>query len=407
MTSPSALSAQELRATLQLASVFALRMFGLFIILPVFSLYATHLPGGDNPLLVGMVLGAYGLTQAILQIPFGWLSDRVGRKPVIYAGLVIFALGSVIAAFGTNIYWILLGRIIQGAGAISATVVALVSDVTRESNRTKAMAIIGITIGITFGISIILGPVLNHWIGVPGIFALTGLLALAALGVVGSADARPIETMPQSAEGKSSFRTDFRRVLANPELMKLNFGVFALHAVLTALFVVVPLSLQANGLPGPRHWQVYLPVMVASFALMMPLVSGADRAAAAKRVFLIGISTLVIGEMLIGASQHFFWGLCAGLLVFFVAFNALEATLPALVSKVAPPGIKGTAIGVFSSLQFLGAAVGGAAGGYLLGRFGGGAVFIAGAGLTVVWLWLAVTMRHAVPAQLVSAERSA
>ncbi len=392
MASPSRFSAEELRATVSLAGIFGLRMFGLFIILPVLSLYAARLPGGDNHTLIGIALGAYGLTQALLQIPFGWMSDRYGRKPVIYFGLALFALGSLIAALASDVYLIILGRVVQGAGAISAAVIALTADITREDNRTKAMAVIGATIGLTFALSIVIAPVLNRWIGVPGIFALTGLLALAAMLVLRLAVPDGDAAAPATRSGLAA---DFARVLKNRELARLNFGIFALHAVLMALFVVVPFSLERLGLAGDHHWQVYLPVMLGSFVLMLPFIAMGDRARAQTGGFVAALALLAIGTAVIGYGQQSLWILCAGLVVFFTAFNALEASLPSMISKAAPAGTKGTAIGVYSSVQFLGTFFGAAGGGWLSQHYGARAVFVASTALALMWLGVALASRGA------------
>src|SRR5690242_17873486 len=264
-SSSEKLSPTEIRAIAGLASIYGLRMLGMFIILPVFAFYAEHLPGGDNYTLVGIALGAYGLTQAILQVPFGWLSDRFGRKPVIYGGLLLFALGSFVAAGATDIYWVIIGRVIQGAGAISAAVMALAADLTREEHRTKAMAAIGMTIGLAFALSLVASPWLNGLIGVPGLFAMTGVLAVAAIGVVW-------RIVPNAGEMQKAARDgglrEFWGALRDPQLARLNYGIFVLHAVLMALFIVVPFALRDAGMPVSEHWKVYLPVMLGSFVLM-------------------------------------------------------------------------------------------------------------------------------------------
>lgn len=381
----------ELRATAGLAGIYGLRMFGMFIILPVFAFYAEDLPGGNNYLLVGIALGAYGLTQALLQIPFGWLSDRIGRKPVIYTGLILFAIGSFIAASATDIYWVIFGRIIQGAGAISAAVMALAADLTREEHRTKAMAAIGMTIGTTFALSLIVAPALNNLIGVPGIFAMTGVLALLAMGVVYKIIPDPLVSRFHSDTEASAGR--FHNVLRNPELLRLDFGVFALHAVLMALWLVVPLSLRQAGLAAEQHWQIYLPVLVVSMLLIVPAIIYAEKKAKLKPVFTMAVALLLVSQILLGLALDSVWGTAAALLVFFAAFNLLEASLPSLISKIAPVGAKGTAIGVYSSVQFLGAFTGATAGGYLYGNHGGGALFAFCGVLLALWLVLAATMK--------------
>ncbi len=385
------MSPTELRATAGLAGVYGLRMFGLFIILPVFAFYAEDLPGGDNYLLIGIALGAYGLTQALLQIPFGWLSDRIGRKPVIYIGLLLFALGSFIAATADDIYWVIFGRIIQGAGAISAAIMALAADLTREEHRTKAMATIGMTIGTTFIISLIVAPILNQWIGVPGIFAMTGVLALLAILVVRNVIPDPIISRFHSDTEASAGK--FRNVLSNTQLLRLNYGIFALHATLMAMWLVVPLSLRSAGLVVDDHWQIYLPVLVVSMILIIPAIIYGEKKAKLKQVFVAAVALLLIGQVMLAFTAESIWGTAIALLIFFVAFNLLEASLPSLISKIAPVGAKGTAIGVYSSTQFLGAFIGATMGGFLYGSYGGYALYAFCGLLLIVWLILAITMK--------------
>jgi len=383
------MTALERRATASLASIYGLRMLGMFIILPVFALYAETLPGGSDRTLVGIALGAYGLTQALLQIPFGWASDRFGRKPTIVVGLLLFALGSFIAAWAPSIGWTIVGRSVQGAGAISAAVIALTADLTRHEVRTRAMAVIGMTIGATFALSLILGPVLKAWIGVPGIFALTGLLALGAIVVL---KRRVPDPDPAHVHPREPGLAAFGKVLANGQLLRLNYGIFALHALLMALFVQVPFALRDAGLPAEAHWKIYLPVMVASVLLMMPALRAADRPAHGKAVFVGAVLVLGIGQAILALSGTSLAALAVGLVVFFAAFNLLEASLPSLVSKFAPPAQKGTATGVYSSVQFLGTFVGAAAGGLLAQHVGAAAVFGLGIALTLVWLLVSASM---------------
>jgi len=385
------MSATERRASLGLAGIYGLRMLGLFIILPVFALYAEHLPGGNSHLLMGIALGAYGLTQAILQIPAGWLSDRYGRKPVIYVSLILFALGSFVAAFADNIYWVILGRVVQGAGALNAAVMALTADLTREEHRTKAMALIGISIGITFSISMVLSPLLNEMIGVPGIFALTGVLALLAMGVVKFVIPDPAITRFHSDTEASSNK--FTEVLRNKELLRLDFGIFSLHAILMSVFMQVPFVLQRDGLPVAQHWKIYLPVMLIAFVLMvMPLII-AEKKAKMKQVFIGAVALALCGQLLLLLAQDSLWGVATALLIFFTAFNILEATLPSMISKISPLAAKGTAMGVYSSVQFLGAFFGATVGGALMQYVGGNAVFIFSIALLLVWLIVAYGMQ--------------
>ncbi|UJP04982.1 MAG: MFS transporter [Nitrosomonas sp.] len=381
----------ERRAAIGLSGVYGLRMFGLFIILPVFAFYAEELPGGDNYVLVGIALGAYGLTQAVLQIPFGWLSDRIGRKPVIYLGLLLFVIGSLIAAAAENIYWVILGRIIQGSGAISAAVMALAADLTREEHRTKAMAMIGMTIGTVFAASLAMAPILNQWIGVPGIFAMTGILAFFAILVVYKIIPDPQISRFHSDTEASAAR--FSSVLSNTQLLRLNYGIFALHAILMALWLVVPLTLRQAGMVVEDHWQIYLPVLIFSVALIIPAIIYAERKAKLKSVFVTAIAMLLIAQFLLALTANSLWGTAFALLVFFAAFNLLEASLPSLISKIAPVGAKGTAMGIYSSTQFLGAFVGAATGGFLFGTYGSYAVQGFCGVLLVGWLVLAATMK--------------
>ena len=384
------MSAVELRASISLASIFGLRMLGMFVILPVFAIYAEHLKGGNNLTLVGVALGAYGLTQAILQIPFGWLSDRYGRKPVIYFGLAVFALGSFVAAVADDIYIVILGRVLQGCGAISAAVIAMVADLTREEQRTKATAMIGSTIGLTFAVSLVASPWLNQMIGVPGIFAATGVLSLLAMIVVYAV----IPDVPSPDPGRAAHAApEFAQVLRDPQLARLNFGILALHAVLMALFIVVPLSLRDAGLAVDQHWHIYLPVMLGSFVLMLPMILLAERRGRVKSVFVGAIGLLLLGHLampwLLGGVTE----ISVFLLIFFTAFNVLEAMLPSLTSKLAPPGARGTAIGVYSSVQFLGTFLGAVSGGFLYQHFGARGVFVFDAVLLAAWLVLAAGMR--------------
>lgn len=386
---------EELRASVGLASIFGLRMLGMFAILPVFAIYAEGLAGGDNLTLVGIAIGAYGLTQAILQIPFGWWSDRYGRKPVIYVGLIIFAVGSFIAALGSHITIVIVGRMLQGAGAIAAALVAMAADLTRDEHRTKAMAMIGSTIGATFALSLVLGPWLNRLIGVPGIFVMTGVLALAAMLVI-------YAVVPDAPETRRPHggRTlmQLGDALTEPQLARLHYGVFALHAALMSLFIAVPFALRDAGLALEQHWKVYLPVMLGSFVLMVPAILRAGRPEQLRRTFVGSIAVLLAAHLAMPWLMHGAWPVAVFLLLFFTPFNVLEACLPTLVSRIAPPGAKGTAIGIFSSVQFLGAFLGAAAGGFLYGRWGVNGVVIFDVALLVIWVAAAHGTR--VPASL-------
>ncbi len=390
------MSALEVRASLSLASIYGLRMLGMFLILPIFSIYAETLPGGESHLLIGLALGAYGLTQAMLQLPFGMASDRFGRKRMIYIGLLLFVIGSLVAAFADNLYTVIIGRAIQGAGAVSAVVTALVADLTREEHRTKAMAMIGGTIGITFALSLVLGPALNQWIGIPGIFMLTGILAALAVLVVKYLVPDPVVSRFHSdAEAAPSKLKD---VLQDMQLMRLNFGIFSLHAAQMAMFVVVPFAIkQTSGMSENDHWLIYLPIMVLSFALMVPAIIYGEKKAKLKQVFVGAIFIMLLAQLLFAGSVDLFWGVIVSLSAYFVAFNILEATLPSIISKLAPAASKGTAIGVYNTAQSLGVFVGGALGGYLSHYHGFASVFIFCSVLMALWLIFALSMRTPPP----------
>ena len=381
----------ERRAAIGLAAIVSLRMLGLFLIFPVFALYAEGL-AGVTPLLVGIAVGAYGLTQALFQIPFGILSDRVGRKPVIAAGLLLFAAGSVVAALSDSIWGVIAGRMLQGSGAVAAAVMALAADLTREEQRTKAMAIIGMSIGFSFMLALVLGPVLDSWIGVPGIFGLTAVLALLGIVLLFGGIATPVESrVHRDAEPVLG---QIGRVLRDANLLRLDFGIFALHMVLTAVFLVVPLALRDTaGLAAGRHWLVYLPVLLLAVALMVPLIIQAERKGRMKPVFLGAIALLAAAELGLAFGASGLWSLAAWLVALFTGFNLLEATLPSLVSRLAPAESKGTAMGIYSTSQFAGAFAGGAFGGALHHAAGAHGVFLLGAGVALVWFLLALGQR--------------
>jgi MFS family permease len=386
------MTAIELRASMSLASIYGLRMLGMFLILPIFAIYAESLPGGASHLMIGLALGAYGLTQALFQLPFGMASDRYGRKRVIYFGLAIFALGSLIAALAQTIEMTIVGRAVQGAGAVSAAVTALVADLTREEHRTKAMAMIGGTIGITFAFSLVAGPALNQWIGVPGIFALTGILTLLAMLVVRFVVPDPqISRFHSDAEASTS---KLQEVLKNGQLLRLNFGIFALHAAQMAMFVVVPFALmKTGGLDANHHWQVYLPIMGISFACMVPAIIYGEKKAKLKNIFVAAIALMFGAQLMFASSINQFWGIVASLTAYFIAFNVLEASLPSIISKVAPAASKGTAMGVYNTSQSLGIFLGGAVGGWLSHYHGYAAVFVFCSVLIALWLIFAVSMK--------------
>lgn len=381
----------ELRASLGLSGVYALRMLGMFLILPVFALYARTLPGASSPTWIGIALGAYGLTQAMLQLPFGMLSDRYGRKRVIYFGLLLFAAGSFVAASAHTIGWLIAGRVVQGAGAVSAAVTALLADLTREENRTKAMAMIGMSIGTTFAASLVLGPVLAHWIGVNGIFALTGLLTLMALVGVKYIIPDPVVSRFHSDTETNTGR--LKDVIRHPQLLRLNYGIFALHGAQMAMFVVIPFALISTGhLDKQHHWQVYLPVTLIGFLLMVPAIIYGETRDRLKPVFVGAIALMTLAQLGMAFALTSFWLIVGWLTAYFIAFNILEATLPSIISKIAPADAKGTAIGVYNTAQSFGLFLGAAAGGLLYTHFGSTGVFCFTGLMMLSWLILALTM---------------
>jgi len=380
----------EKRAAAGLAAIFGLRMLGMFLILPVFALYAEHLPGGTDHALVGLALGMYGLTQAILMIPFGMASDRIGRKKVIIFGLLVFALGSFVAATASDIYWTIFGRALQGAGAISAAVTAMLADLTREEHRTKAMALVGSTIGLAFAVSLVAGPALNRVIGVPGIFALTGILALAAIWVVKVWVPDPADSHFHADAQANPAR--LKDVLRNRQLLRLDFGIFALHAAQMAMFVVVPVALKNSGLAADHHWSVYLPVLLGSFVLMVPAIIYGEKRGRMKPVFIGAVALMLLAQFGLAFGIDHFWGIVWALFFYFVAFNLLEASLPSLISKLAPVSAKGTAMGVYNTAQALGLFFGGAFGGWLAQHHGFQAVFLFCVTLMAAWLIASLSM---------------
>lgn len=365
----NSMTPQERRATWGLGTVFSLRMLGMFMVLPVLTTYGMALNGASEAL-IGIAIGIYGLAQAVFQIPFGLVSDRIGRKPLIVGGLLIFALGSVIAA----------------------AVMALLSDLTREQNRTKAMAFIGVSFGITFAIAMVLGPIITHAFGLHALFWMIAVLALAGivitLAVVPSADTHLLN------RESSIVRGSFRKVLNNSRLLKLNFGIMCLHILLMSSFVALPLAMEKAGLAANEHWIVYLVTMLVSFAAVVPFIIYAEKYRRMKQVFMGCVAVLFCAEVLLWLSGAHLWGIIAGVQLFFMAFNVMEAILPSLISKESPAGYKGTAMGVYSTSQFIGVAIGGSLGGWLYGLQGAGLVFIAGAVLAALWFLVSSTMKE-------------
>ena len=385
----------ERRASIALAGIFTLRMLGLFMIFPIFSL-DSHLYAGNTAMLTGLAIGIYGLTQALFQIPFGRLSDRIGRKKVIIGGLLIFAAGSAVAATADSIWGVIAGRALQGFGAIAAAVLALTADLTREEQRTKAMAIIGVSIGMAFALAMVAGPAIKPLIGLPGLFWVTGVMALAGIGVL-------LYYVPTPARVRfhrdtETVPTQFTHILHDTQLLRLDFGILILHLMMTASFVVLPLVLRDHaGIAGDDHWKVYLLVLALALVLMAPMVMYADRHNRNKQVFLTSVVLLLLSQL----GLYFFldeaWLVVLCMTLYFTGFTVLEASLPALVSRLAPSALKGTALGAYSTAQYLGAFLGGVVGGGLYGKFGLSSVFILCAGLCVLWLLVSSGMRNPLP----------
>ena len=385
----------ERRASFSLTAIFAMRMLGLFLVLPVFALEAGAYPGGDDPVLLGLAMGVYGLTQALLQIPLGLASDRLGRKRVIVFGLLVFAIGSALAAWAPNLTWLIVARSIQGAGAVSAAVTALLADQTRDEVRTKAMALVGASIGLMFALSLVLAPLLAALIGLTGLFTLTSLMALAGVWIVLGVNP------PEPGRHQSGTAGRLGEVLRHPDLARLNVGVFVLHAVQMAMWVAIPSLLVQAGLPQGHHWWVYLPAVLASFAVMVVVLFPAER-----KGYLRGVLMAAIG--LIGLVQLGLWwssmaqtpqlsALAVLLFMFFCGFNALEASQPSLVTRIAPSHARGAAMGVYNTLQSLGLFTGGLLGGWLVKHAGLQGLFLVFAAAVVVWLLIAWPMRLPAP----------
>jgi len=381
---------QEFRAAAALAAVFSVRLLGLFMIYPVFAAYAGTLAGA-NPYLIGEALGIYGLSQGLLQIPFGLLSDRVGRKVMIVLGLVLFGAGSAVAAISATIGGVIIGRALQGAGAVGSVILALVADLTGEDSRTAAMAMVGITIGASFLVALLAGPVVANFIGVAGIFWL--MVALALVGIAITQFVVPSPPRLRVHRDAEAVPALLGAVLRNPELLRLDIGIFALHAMLTASFLVVPDLLRGIvGVAVHDQWIVYLPVLLVSIAAMVPAIIVAEKYRRMKGVFIGAVITLVASQIMLFYGSGDVFVLLAALIVFFSAFNVMEASLPSLISKVAPPDVKGTAMGVYSSLQFLGIFVGGVIGGMAHQHGGSPGVFVLTTVLAVIWLIAAAGM---------------
>ena len=385
------MTATELRAVLSLAGIFAMRMIGLFMVMPVMAIYGRQLIDA-TPGRIGMAIGVYGLTQALLHIPIGRWSDRVPRKPVIVAGLILFVLGAVVAALSTSIWGVIAGRALQGAGAISAVALALLADLTREEQRTRAMAVVGMTIGLSFTAAFILGPLIAGHFGLSGLFWATAGMAL--VGVFLAVWAVPQPQVPPHAD-PSRRLVPLSRLLVNTELARLNFGVFTLHLVMASSWLLVPSWLVRAHLPVSHHASVYLPVMLLAFMAVVPFIIVAEKRRRMKQMFAMAVATMFLSLVLLALWHTTLMAIVLGLFIYFMAFNLLEALLPSLVSKIAPAGTKGAAMGIYSTWQFMGPALGGSLGGALLGAHVSGGVIVGiGAALVAIWGVLALTMRQ-------------
>jgi len=382
----------EKRAGFSLAAIYAVRMIGLFMILPVFALYADKIEGA-TPTLIGLALGIYGLTQGLLQIPYGMLSDRFGRKKMITIGLLVFTAGSLLAASADNIYMIILGRALQGSGAVAAVLMALAADLSREEHRLKMMGFIGVSIGFAFAISMVAGPVLNQLIGLSGLFVLTAVLSVLAIVILFVFVPNPQESIFH--RDTQANPTQLKTVLADTQLLRLDIGILVLHMVLMATYVAFPLVLQNQaGLAAEDHWKLYLPVFLLSVALMVPFIIVAEAKRRMKPIFVGAIGVLAVAEINLLLGGESVWHLAVTMVVFFTAFNLLEASLPSLVSKMSPADRKGTAMGVYSSSQFIGAFIGGWLGGLSYEFAGAQGVYLMCSFALLVWLLLAYTMKN-------------
>ncbi|ASJ95553.1 MULTISPECIES: MFS transporter [Shewanella] len=387
------LSKTEKRVAFSLASVFGLRMMGLFMIMPVFALYGQHLEG-FSPLWVGVAIGAYGLTQAILQIPMGILSDKYGRKPIILIGLAVFALGSLLAASADSIYGVVAGRALQGMGAIAAAVLALAADLTRDEQRTKVMAIIGMCIGFSFALSLLVGPIVAEHLGLSGLFAMTAGLALLGMVIVQLLVPTPISQAPKGDTVAAPAK--LKAMLTDPQLFRLDAGIFILHLVLTAVFVALPLDLVDAGLVKEKHWMLYFPAFVGAFFLMVPLIIIGVKKKNTKATFQVALMIMIAALAAMAMFADSLMVLSVAVVLFFTGFNYLEASLPSLIAKFCPVGDKGSAMGVYSTSQFLGAFCGGLLGGGAYQLLGAAGVFAVALGLMCIWLLLTLGMQNPV-----------
>lgn len=381
-----------LNRVLPIAAIFSFRMLGLFMLIPVFTVYATHLTAA-TPALIGIALGSYGLTQGLLQIPFGMLSDRFGRKPIITLGLLLFAFGSLLGAYTDSIYGMILARTIQGMGAIGSVLIALLADLTPDESRTKAMAVIGVTIGLSFSLAMIISPAMTNHFGLAGIFYLTTAMAGAGLFLLHTVIPTPV---------KEPFHTDtevnptqFKQIFQNRHLQRLNIGIFCQHLMLTSTFFAIPLMLQKQMKLGhlTQQWHFYLPLMICAFLAMLPFIVLAERKQKIKSVFVGSVVVIGVSQFILAFTYDSWLSICVTMFVYFVAFNILEASLPSLVSRQASVDSKGTAMGIYSSSQFLGIFAGGAMSGVIYQASSSQGIFVVNGVIALLWLIIATHMK--------------
>lgn len=391
MSIQTKMTTQERRAVASLSSIMGLRMIGLFMVLPIFSLYAHQLQGA-TPTLIGIAMGVYGLSQALFQIPFGALSDRFGRKPIIMMGLVIFAFGSLVAGLAHTIGWMIIGRALQGIGAVGSTIMAMMADLTREEHRTKAMAIAGITIGFSFSVAMFVGPILTQWVPINALFFIAMLFGLVGIVVTQFAVPTPAhQTWHRDTEPE--FKS-FIKLLSNPELAKLNIGICLLHAIFTASFVALPISLhQSLGFAANQQWEIYLPALLVAFIFSLFCIGIAERKRQLKRFFILGIAAIAVSEILLLAAPTNLTVTSLGICLFFGGFSLLEAFLPSLISRTAPAARKGSALGIYSCSQFFGIFIGGVLGGWFYGQWHFSGVYLLCLALAFLWLIIALLMQ--------------
>ena len=378
------LSKEEWRISGILSGVYALRMLGLFLVLPVLSLYAAELAGSQQSMWIGWAMGAYGLTQACLQLPFGMVSDKWGRKKTIYIGMTMFVVGSFIAAAATSIEWLVFARALQGAGAISAVITALMSDLIRDSVRTRAMSMVGMSIGLTFALSLVAAPLLVSFIGMSGLFVLTGVSMLLAMFAV-------YKYVPDPEKSTSNNRLPALKIAFQPQLWRLNFGIFALHAAQMALFISLPFLFLQMGIAQEAQWKVYAPMVLFGMVLMVPVIIYGEKKRKLKQTLLFAIGIMVVAQILLATQHNVVMVMTVALVIYAIAFNVLEAILPSMVAKFAPVEQRGAAMGFYSTAQSIGLFIGGVAGGGLFSRFGFEGVFVFATVLMLIWWAIAAT----------------